>query len=70
MRAETWTIVADAVVSVAIVAVGIWVAPQYREFALAIVAALQGVAGALIVEFRAERKVRAVKTEIRSLMGR
>ena len=70
MRKETYTILIDAVVSVAVVAVGIWVLPEYRDFALAVVAALQAVAGALVVEFRNERKIAALRTEVRSLTGR
>ena len=67
MSKEAWTVVADAVASVVIVAVGVWVAPEYRDFALATVAALQAVAGALIVEFRSARKVDALQTEIKAL---
>lgn len=56
MSKELWTIIIDAVVSVTTIAVGIWVAPEYSELALASVAALQGVAGALVVEFRGQRR--------------
>jgi len=70
MSRELWTVIIDAVVSIAIMAIGIWVAPEYREFALAVVAALQGIAAALIVHFVAERKVSAMRMEIQSLLGR
>ena len=67
MSKSTLTIIVDAVVSVAVVAVGIWVVPEYRDFALAVVASLQAVAGALVVEFRGERKIAALKMEIKRL---
>ena len=70
MRAETLTIIIDAAVSVGIVAVGIWVAPEYRDFALAAVAALQAVAGALVVEFRSQRRTEAFRAEMSKWMGR
>lgn len=67
MSGELWTVVIDAVVSVATVAVGLWVLPQYQEFALAIVAALQGIAAALVVHFRSERKIGALETRAKKL---
>lgn len=67
MSKELWTIIIDAIVSVGVVGVGIWVAPEYRDFALAAVASLQAVAGALVVHFRSERKIAALSTEIKRL---
>lgn len=63
MSKELWTVIIDAVVSVATIAVGIWVVPEYSELALAIVAALQGVAGALVVEFRSQRRDAETRAE-------
>lgn len=70
MTPELWTAIVDAVVSIAVIAVGIWIAPEYRDFALAIVAALQGVAAALITNFVAERKIAALRADIHELRSR
>jgi hypothetical protein len=55
---------------VVVIAVGIWVLPEYQELAYAVVAALQGVAGALVVEFRGQRREAAIETRIETLTGR
>ena len=67
MSRELWTAIVDAVISIAVMAIGLWVAPEYVEFALAIVAALQGVAAALIVHFVGERKIAALKAEVQRI---
>ena len=64
-KSALWTIIIDAVVSVVIIAVGIWIAPEYREFALAIVSALQGIAAALVAYFLGDAKLEELRTELR-----
>jgi hypothetical protein len=69
-KQQLWTIILDAVVTVATVAIGIWVQPEYLELAIAIAVSLQGVAAALIVYYAAERKIAALEAEVRSYLGR
>ena len=68
MRNELLTVIVDAVASVILAAIGIWIVPEYREFALLVVAALQGIAAALVVYFVSERKIAALRTTIKQLM--
>ena len=70
MTRELWTVVVDAVVSVGIAAAGIWVAPEYLDFALTTVAALQAVASGMVVYFVQERKIEALRTEIQQVSQR
>jgi hypothetical protein len=69
-KQQLWTVILDAVATVATVAIGIWVQPEYLELAIAIAVSLQGVAAALIVYYAAERKIEALEAEVRSYQGR
>ena len=59
-----WTIIIDAVVSVAGAAIGIWVVPERLDFALIAVAALQSVAVGLVVHFAAQEKIAALEQRV------
>ena len=61
---SVWTLFIDAVVSVAGPAIVIWVAPEYLDFALIAVAALQSVAVGLVVHFAAEDKIAALDRRV------
>ena len=67
MTPELWTVIIDFAATLAAGVVGFWVAPQYREFAVGIIAGLQGVAAAFVVHFRSERKIAALGVEIKML---
>jgi hypothetical protein len=69
-KQQLFTVIADAVFSIAAIVIGFWVAPEFRDVALAIVAVLQGLAAALIAYFAVERKIAALRAEVRSLTGR
>ena len=69
MSSELLTVIIDAVVSVILAAIAIWIAPQYREFAALVITALQGIAAAVVVHFIAERKIAALRTTIKQLMS-
>ena len=52
-----WTEIIAQVVAVAIIIITQFVAPEYLELALALVAAIEGIAAALVVHFAAEAKI-------------
>ena len=64
MSKELLTIIVDAVVSVAVAAIGIWVVPEYTEFALTAVLALQGVAVGFVGYFAQERKIEQLRATV------
>ena len=70
MSKELVTVLIDAVATIAIAAIGIWVVPEYKEFALTVVGALQPATLAVVLHFRSERKIESVNAQIRSLTGR
>ena len=62
-KKQLWTIILDALATVAAVAIGIWVKPEYLELAIAVAVSLQGIAAALIAYFAVE----TLRAEVRSL---
>ena len=67
MTKELWTVIVDAVVSAATLAIGFWLAPEYRDISLAFLAIAQSVAAALIAHFVSERKIKSLQAEIKAV---
>jgi len=70
MSKELWTVVIDAAATVAVGAVGLWIVPEYRDFALTVIGAFQVIAAAFVLEFRTERKIAALRADVRMLKRR
>ena len=67
-KRELLILIVDALGTAASLVIGIWLAPEYLEFALQIVVLLQLVAGGLIAYFVVERKIAALAAEVKRLM--
>ena len=69
-KRELLILIVDAIATAASLVIGIWIAPEYLEFALEIVVLLQLVAGGLIAYFVVERKIAALAAELMRLQKR
>ena len=67
-KRELLILIVDALGTAASLVIGIWLAPEYLEFALQIVVLLQLVAGGLIAYFVVERKIAALAAEVKRLV--
>ena len=67
-KRELLILIVNALGTAASLVIGIWLAPEYLEFALQIVVLLQLVAGGLIAYFVVERKIEALAAEVKRLM--
>jgi len=69
-KRELLILIVDAIATALSLVFGLWLAPEYLEFALEIVVLLQLVAGGLIAYFVVERKIAALAAELMRLQKR